>query len=137
MGADLSAVRIHADPEADQISRSLQATAFTHGQDIYFTQGAYSPGTPGGQQLLAHELAHVTQQQTGVQRSASGSGPVIGLAADPAEAQADAIADTTLARLRRHATDRHGPEVVEVHGGGLEPLRRRARRGTASCVARS
>ncbi|WP_426593946.1 eCIS core domain-containing protein [Cellulomonas sp. McL0617] len=135
MGADLSAVRIHTDPEADQISRSLQATAFTHGNDVYFTQGAYSPGTSGGQHLLAHELAHVAQQETGVQRSVSGQGPVIGLAADPAEAQADAIADTTLARLRLHASEA-GPEVAPVRGRGLDPLRRHAALGTGSAVLR-
>ncbi|WP_051275125.1 DUF4157 domain-containing protein [Cellulomonas sp. URHD0024] len=137
MGADLSAVRIHDDPEADRISRSMQATAFTHGNDVYFTQGAYSPATAGGQRLLAHELAHVTQQQSGVQRSASVSGPVIGLAADPAEADADAIADSALERLRQHASGLSArPAVAEARVGGLEPLRRQAAPAGGSAVLR-
>src|SRR5687768_2976825 len=48
MGADLSGVRIHDDGEADSIARSVQATAFTAGSDVYFTRGTYAPGTSGG-----------------------------------------------------------------------------------------
>lgn len=123
MGADLSTVRVHADPEADQISRSLQATAFTHGQDIYFTQGSYAPGTQSGQRLLAHELAHVVQARSGVHLSASGSAPTIGHAADPAEAAADAMAETVLATLRRHAVDADPVRGSDI-GHGLSRLRR-------------
>ncbi|MEX2628169.1 MAG: DUF4157 domain-containing protein [Ilumatobacteraceae bacterium] len=70
-GADLSNVRIHTDGEADRISRSLQARAFTTGSDIYFSSGAYRPGDRAGQTLLAHELTHTLQQGSSrVQRSA-------------------------------------------------------------------
>src|SRR5581483_9867662 len=41
LGADLSGVRVHADGEADTIAKSVQATAFTHGSDVYFAKGAY------------------------------------------------------------------------------------------------
>src|SRR4051794_37854402 len=54
MGADLGGVRVHADSEADTIARSVEATAFTHGSDIYFTKGTYQPGSESGQKLLAH-----------------------------------------------------------------------------------
>ena len=123
MGADLSGVRVHADPEADQLSRSLQATAFTHGSDVYFTQGAYAPGTQGGQRLLAHELAHVVQGRAGVQLSAAGQVPVVGFAADPAEAAADAMAETALARLQRQPLDRE-PSSEDAAGPGIERIRR-------------
>jgi hypothetical protein len=98
LGADLSGVRVHADAEADQISRSVQATAFTHGTDVYFTQGSYAPHSQSGQHLLAHELAHVTQQDRG-------SGGLIGRADDPAEAAADATAARVVGALRRRATE--------------------------------
>lgn len=62
LGADLSRVNIHTDTQADHLSRSLQAEAFTTGRDIFFRQGAYRPETKEGQQLIAHELAHVVQQ---------------------------------------------------------------------------
>ncbi|NEO83845.1 MAG: DUF4157 domain-containing protein [Spirulina sp. SIO3F2] len=62
MGADFSGVRIHTDSTANQLSESIQAKAFTTGQDVFFRQGAYDPGSKEGQGLLAHELTHVVQQ---------------------------------------------------------------------------
>ncbi len=103
-GTDLSGVRVHADSEADRISRSVQATAFTYGNDIYFSQGTYAPQTHGGERLLAHELAHVVQTRQGRMVNAGhGGGPVIGRADDPAEAAADRDADQVLTALRRRA----------------------------------
>lgn len=61
-GADLSGVRVHADGQADNLCRSIEAQAFTKGSDVYFASGQYSPGTAGGDHLLAHELTHVVQQ---------------------------------------------------------------------------
>ena len=77
MGADFSGVRVHTDTQSDQLSRSIQAKAFTTGQDIFFRQGAYQPGSRGGQELIAHELTHVVQQNgRSVQRSLQPSKPV-------------------------------------------------------------
>ncbi len=61
-GADFSRVKVHADSNADMLNRSISARAFTTGQDIFFKQGEYNPGSRGGQELLAHELTHVVQQ---------------------------------------------------------------------------
>ncbi|MEH1919503.1 eCIS core domain-containing protein [Nostoc sp.] len=69
-GADFSGVKVHTDTQADQLNQSIQAKAFTTGQDVFFRQGAYQPGSRDGQELLAHELTHVVQQNGGaVQRS--------------------------------------------------------------------
>jgi hypothetical protein len=65
-GADFSRVRVHTDGGAVQMSRDLQAQAFTTGQDIYFGAGRYDPGSEDGKRLLAHELTHVVQQNSGV-----------------------------------------------------------------------
>ncbi|MBD2427060.1 DUF4157 domain-containing protein [Phormidium sp. FACHB-1136] len=65
MGADFSQVRVHTNTQSDQLNRSIQAKAFTTGQDIFFRQGAYQPGNRGGQELIAHELTHVVQQIPG------------------------------------------------------------------------
>ncbi|WP_431214065.1 DUF4157 domain-containing protein [Puia sp. P3] len=62
IGADLSKVRIHQDPEAVQMSSELSAQAFTHGSDIYFNKGKYDTNSSAGQHLLAHELTHTVQQ---------------------------------------------------------------------------
>ena len=40
LGVDLSRVRVLTDAEANAVSRSLHATAFTHGTDIYFDEVA-------------------------------------------------------------------------------------------------
>lgn len=61
-GADFSQVRVHSDSSANQMNQSIQAQAFTHGKDIYFNAGKYSPSTDEGKTLLAHELTHVVQQ---------------------------------------------------------------------------
>lgn len=68
-GADFGGVRVHTGAQADMLARSIQAKAFTTGHDVFFRQGAYEPGSRGGQELIAHELTHVVQQNGGtVQR---------------------------------------------------------------------
>lgn len=67
-GVDFSAVRVHDDPGANELNRSLQARAFTSGSDIFFRAGHYQPDSDPGRSLLAHELTHVVQQ-AGTQRS--------------------------------------------------------------------
>ncbi|GIV84415.1 MAG: hypothetical protein KatS3mg052_1422 [Candidatus Roseilinea sp.] len=67
-GVDLSAVRVHTGPQAEQLNRQLGAQAFTWGNDIYMGAGKYNPATQAGQRLLAHELTHVVQQAGGARR---------------------------------------------------------------------
>ncbi|MBO9564973.1 MAG: DUF4157 domain-containing protein [Niastella sp.] len=65
-GADFSGVRIFADEQAADLSKSIQARAFTYNNKILFNKGAYSTDTPEGKRLLAHELTHVLQQRNGL-----------------------------------------------------------------------
>ena len=65
MGADFSGVKVHTDSQSDHLNKSIQAKAFTTGQDVFFRQGAYDPSSRGGQELIAHELTHVVQQNGG------------------------------------------------------------------------
>ncbi|MEO1378368.1 MAG: DUF4157 domain-containing protein, partial [Cyanobacteria bacterium J06635_10] len=51
------------------LNRSLNSRAFATGQDIFFKQGEYNPGSRGGQELLAHELTHVVQQTNTIRKS--------------------------------------------------------------------
>ena len=60
--ANFSGVKVHTDGESDQLNKSLNSRAFATGQDIFFSQGAYNPGSRDGQELLAHELTHIVQQ---------------------------------------------------------------------------
>src|SRR3954452_14710688 len=73
VGGDLSEVMIHHGPTAG-------ALATTQGRDATFASGVYRPGTPIGEAVLAHELAH-TRQQSGPSASA--------LSSDALERQAD------------------------------------------------
>ena len=57
-GTDFSGVRVHAGSASQHLNRSLNAQAFTVGQDIYY--GASK--SPTDLSLTAHELTHVVQQ---------------------------------------------------------------------------
>jgi hypothetical protein len=61
-GTDFSDVKIHTGSQAIQMSRELNAQAFTVGNDVYFNEGNYSPNSDSGKHLLAHELTHTVQQ---------------------------------------------------------------------------
>lgn len=129
MNADFSDVRVHTDPEADSIARSVQAHAFTQGSDLYFTAGTYSPGTPSGQHLLAHELTHVVQQRSG---GGSSGGATIGRADDPVEAEADRTASRVVGALRRKARSAPaGPSTEPPRRSALGALTRIARTAVA------
>ncbi|KQW48309.1 hypothetical protein ASC77_05980 [Nocardioides sp. Root1257] len=67
-GSSFAHVNVHTDGEADALSRQMSATAFTVGNDMFFSQGAYRPGDESGERLIAHELAHVEQQGAGAHR---------------------------------------------------------------------
>ena len=60
-GRDFSQVRVHTNAKA---AESVNARAFTVGQDVVFGAEEYTPGTQTGRTLLAHELTHVIQQSS-------------------------------------------------------------------------
>jgi hypothetical protein len=96
-GTSFTGVRIHADARSDQMSRSLQARAFTSGRDIFFREGAFDPGSHRGRELIAHELTHVVHQTSGDRPPAAS--PVI--QRYMADDWADADASTERARGNR------------------------------------
>lgn len=59
---DFSRVRVHTHDAAANAARSINARAFTLGNDIGFAPGEFSPGSYAGRKLIAHELAHTVQQ---------------------------------------------------------------------------
>lgn len=88
VGDPLDDVKIHTDANADQLSRSVAARAFTTGTDVFFAAGEYQPSSTGGRELIAHELTHVAQQ-----RGASTGGPMtVSEPGDAIEDHADAVA---------------------------------------------
>ncbi|MEP7343053.1 MAG: DUF4157 domain-containing protein [Acidobacteriota bacterium] len=65
-GHDFSKVRVHRDAATASLAGRLNAEAFTVGAHIFFNSGAYQPRSEAGRRLLAHELAHVVQQERGL-----------------------------------------------------------------------
>ncbi|MBS1904637.1 MAG: DUF4157 domain-containing protein [Bacteroidetes bacterium] len=73
-GTDFCGVRVHTDGAAVQLSRDLNAQAFTVGNDIFFNSGKFSPESSDGKHLLAHELTHTVQQGGGGRTTQSDNG---------------------------------------------------------------
>ena len=83
-GTSFAGVRTHTGPESAGLVRAQNAEAFAVGERIVLGDG-YEPGTPMGDALLAHELAHVAQQRdarTMVQSKALGDAPESALEQD-------------------------------------------------------
>lgn len=70
-GVDFSGVRIHTDHSSKRIAESINARAFTLGNDIYFASVSHDFTNSAGRTLIAHELTHTIQQDqknTGLSR---------------------------------------------------------------------
>jgi hypothetical protein len=88
LGHSVADVRVHTDSTAAALTRAVSARAFATGTDIFFAPGEYQPSTPGGRELIAHEVAHTDQQ-----RGAPLAGPLV--VSNPGEAlevEADGVA---------------------------------------------
>jgi len=59
LGADLSHVKVHTGPSAQDMAKELGAKAFTHQNHIVLG----SAQSPNDLELMAHEATHVVQQQ--------------------------------------------------------------------------
>jgi hypothetical protein len=69
---DFSQVRVHSDTQASAAARSLNAQAFTVGNDVVLGAGARRGDSLAARELLAHELSHVVQQRPVAQGSSAG-----------------------------------------------------------------
>jgi hypothetical protein len=61
-GYDFGRVRVHTDERAARSAEAVNARAYTVGADVVFAHQQFTPATAMGRRLLAHELAHVVQQ---------------------------------------------------------------------------
>jgi hypothetical protein len=97
-------VHIHTDTQAHDLAQTLQASAFTSGNDIFFRAGAYEPDSPQGLKLLVHEAVHVAQQASGpVSGLPTAGGVSVSEPEDPFEREAEHLSD----RLRPDERPRH------------------------------
>ncbi|TRO66109.1 DUF4157 domain-containing protein [Streptomyces sp. IB201691-2A2] len=109
LGHDLGAVRLHTDRDAGALTGMLGADAVAVGQDIFFGEGQYQPGTEQGRALLAHELLHTIQHPF-----ASGTltaGRDLGQVSAPHEAAERAAEDTAQAVARGEQAPEVAPEA--------------------------
>ena len=90
-GQDFSAVQVHTDARAEESARSVNALAYTVGNQIVFGSGQYRPQTDTGRHLMAHELTHVVQQAP-YARSAAPDTLTLGSPHDAGEREAEAQA---------------------------------------------
>jgi hypothetical protein len=132
LGADLSGVRVHADAEADGLSRALEAEAFTSGRDVYFRAGAYDPASSDGMRLLAHEAVHTVQQAAGPVAGTPVPGGVA--VSDPGDAFERAAVDQA-ARLASPVAEEGALPAPSPAGPGIPGVLQRAGEETAPAAA--
>lgn len=132
LGADLSSAKVHSGGDSAKAASELGARAFTVGNDVHFNAGEFAPGSKEGDRLIAHELTHVVQgQRSGIQRKeADGSKGASSLLetgtvareedvshpGEPAEKEADAVADRVTDALHAPAT----PKPSGKQGAGAK-----------------
>ena len=118
VNADVSRVQIHDDPKSGRMAERLGARAFAVGRHIAFATNQYAPGTPVGDALLAHELAHVDQQRD----------PAAGGALDRAALEQDA--DLAAVGRGRLPARGHPAAAAPRVGGALRSERAALRLGS-------
>lgn len=116
LGADLSNVRIHTNAASDQLNRSIQAKAFTHGNDIHFSTGEFNPTTSQGKHLLAHELTHTIQQTGGKPAHHVQAKLQVGAANDRYEQEADQAAKRVMSSSKSSTTPQAPLQRTSVAG---------------------
>lgn len=123
-GRDLGGVRVHADDRSGRLARALSAEAFTVGEHVVFSAGAWRPGEAAGRELLAHELRHVLQQRAGLSGEVVRRG--IGRAGDPWEREAEEASRELARREAREpapAEELGQPWTDAARGVAREPVR--------------
>ncbi|MEU0845411.1 DUF4157 domain-containing protein [Streptomyces sp. NPDC005962] len=97
LGHDFSRVRLHTDRDAGQLTEMLGADAVAVGQDIFFREGTYRPGTTDGRRLLAHELLHTVQNPHGLGALRAGRDlGAVSLPQEPIEREAEGAAQESV-----------------------------------------
>ncbi|WP_163508101.1 DUF4157 domain-containing protein [Fodinicola acaciae] len=97
IGADFGDVRVHTDSAAHESAQSVNAHAYTVGNNIVFQRDKYDPSSDAGKHMLAHELTHVVQQRSGpVDGTDAGGGIQVSDPSDRFERDAVANADRVM-----------------------------------------
>ncbi|PSM38534.1 hypothetical protein C6Y14_35875 [Streptomyces dioscori] len=126
LGHDLGRVRLHTGRDAGQLTELLGADAVAVGQDVFFREGAYRPGTADGRRLLAHELLHTVQNPHGL--GALRAGRDLGAVSLPqqaiereAESAAQNLVRPTAEESEQSAQSAQSAEAVEGAASAVAP----------------
>jgi hypothetical protein len=115
---DFSHVRVRADSQAARSASAMNALAYTAGSNIVFGSGQFAPQSARGAKLLAHELAHVVQQDRHpLAQGIAAKG--VSESSDAAEREADGAAESVVGGNEK-VTIRQAPAapVQRVSAGG-------------------
>lgn len=133
-GQDFSHVRLHTDAKAAESARSVNALAFTVGNQIAFGAGRYDPASLEGRKLLAHELTHTVQQtRSGV--NANSSQPHAEAEAERNSAQmvsgsttrvAGQVAPGTMQKADDNPLDEKANKIIKAAKDTSKPIDQRA-----------
>ncbi len=107
IGYDLSSVRLHTGESAAQSAHALQARAYTLGNDIVFGENEYTEDSESGKRLLAHELAHVTGNHSGIHRD-----PKPDAVVDPVEVRLEGLPTDGLKLMAK--AERTGANIIDA-----------------------
>ncbi len=112
LGGDFGGVRVHTGEAAAASARSVQAQAYTVGDDVILSDGV-DPTSTTGQRTLAHELTHVVQQRAGEVDGTSAAGGIrVSDPGDRFEQEAERVADrVTSGPTEAQAVSAAGPGV--------------------------
>jgi hypothetical protein len=122
-GQDFSNVHIHTDSIAVKSAQSINALAYTTGNNIVFNSGQYSPDSESGKKLMAHELTHVVQQ------SATNSSNVQRITCPEG-----ATAPATVAPGVRNDIDARAQNIIDRAADTTVPIATRATRAVSDIV---
>jgi Domain of unknown function (DUF4157) len=123
-GSDFGGVRVHTGAKADALNQTLGARAFTTGQDIFFGQNNYDPGSSNGRELIAHELTHVVQQNKDeIQPKLT-----LGQPGDRYEQEADSVARMVIQQEQGHINQETGKAGVRRQPEEEEELQAKVQR---------
>ena len=89
-GQDFSRVRVHTNALAAESASAVGAAAYAYGNNVVFGKNQFSPASPAGRGVLAHELAHVAQTRSEIP---SGGPQRVSSPSDASESEAQAIAE--------------------------------------------
>jgi hypothetical protein len=115
---DFSGVRVHTGAKATESAEAINAHAYTSGRDMVFNSGRYDPGSAPGRRLIAHELAHIVQQQEGLPHRFS-KDSIVG-PDDQSEHAAERLAGDVMSGTMTPGQGGIGPKSQAIPSSGVQ-----------------